>query len=428
METEVNILSKIKHAENTAPVLSPEKKLEIDNTRKYMFDMLLMLFAPAVMAWYYYGERAVRLMALSVITAVLCELAGSKIFKAKATVSDLSAVVTGLAIALCVPASSPWWLACAASAFAIIVAKLPFGNSRGVMFLPAAAGLAFITICCPKEFFTYPAIPALSEKLAVYGSDGFVSGTSIAYMLTQRTSIGINVISYIDILVGNVVGPMGAACAVALLGAFVYLMFRRPKNAIIPVMYFAVCAVYAFLFTRVSTGRLISVVMELSGGLLLFGGVFFMTNEILAPKRFIAKLCYGACGGLIVMLMRTFGTYEDSTVFAVLIVNAIAPVLDKKIPLTKKEKRILLEQQRQAEQGEENGNIPESGKTDAEILEMVEKVKENIKKQQQTQPRNGEVPSNTEAERQDDDVPTLQALGDIEAEDKKEEHGGGENV
>lgn len=428
METEVNILSKTEHAENTAPVLSPEKKLEIDNTRKYMFDMLLMLFAPAVMAWYYYGERAVRLMALSVITAVLCELAGSKLFKAKATVSDLSAVVTGLAIALCVPASSPWWLACAASAFAIIAAKLPFGNSRGIMFLPAAAGLAFITICCPKEFFTYPAIPALSEKLAAYGSDGFASGTSIAYMLTQRTSIGINIISYIDILVGNVAGPMGATCAVALLGAFVYLMFRRHKNAIIPVMYFAVCIVYAFLFTRVSTGRLISVAMELSGGLLLFGGVFFMTNEILAPKRFVAKLCYGACGGLIVMLMRTFGTYEDSTVFAVLIVNAIAPVLDKKLPLTKKEKRILLEQQEKAEKETENTDIPESGKTDAEILEMVEKVKENIKKKQDIKSKGDGTSKNTGTDRQDDDVPTLQALRDIELAYKKEENGGGENV
>ncbi len=427
METEVNILSKTKRAENTAPVLSPEKKLEIENTRKYMLDILLMLFAPAVMAWYYYGERAVRLMALSVITAVLCELAGSKLFKAGATVSDLSAVATGLAIALCVPASSPWWLACAASAFAIIVAKLPFGNSRGVMFLPAAAGLAFITICFPEEFFAYPAIPSVSEKLAAYGSDGFVSGTSIAYMLTQRTSIGINIISYIDILVGNIAGPMGATCMAALIGAFVYLMFRRPKNAVIPVMYFAVCIAYAFLFTRVSTGRLVSVAMELSGGLLMFGGVFFMTNETLAPERFTAKLCYGACGGLIVMLMRSFGAYEDSTVFAVLIVNAIAPVLDKKLPLTKKEKKILLEQQEQEKQGEESGNISENGKTDAEILEMVEKVKENIKKQRQAQTQSAAV----SIERTDNrgcDASDSRALGGNGSKDKKEEDGGGENV
>ena len=86
--------------------------------------MLILMVVPAVMAWYYYGGRAVRLMVLSVLTAVLCEAAGSFIFKAQASVSDLSAVATGLMTALCMPASAPYYLPCIASAFAVIVAKL----------------------------------------------------------------------------------------------------------------------------------------------------------------------------------------------------------------------------------------------------------------------------------------------------------------
>ena len=85
---------------------------EISITRRYFADMLILMVVPAVMAWYYYGGRAVRLMVLSVLTAVLCEAAGSFIFKAQASVSDLSAVATGLMTALCMPASAPYYLPC----------------------------------------------------------------------------------------------------------------------------------------------------------------------------------------------------------------------------------------------------------------------------------------------------------------------------
>ena len=343
----------------TAPLLSDEEKLRISNTRKYMLDMIIVLVAPAVMACYYYGLRALLLIAVSAATAVLCELLGCKLFKSTPCISDFSSLATGIAIALCLPASSPWWLALIACSFAVIAAKLPFGTSRGNMFVPAAAGIAFVTICMSDKLFAYPAVPDGITKLVALGSEDFVSGESISRMLSQGNSIGTNLIKYIDVFVGNIAGPMGATCAVALLGGLVYLLFRRPKNAITTLCYFAVCIVFAFLFPRISAQRYVSVFMELNSGLLFFAGLVFLNNEAIAPKRFVAKACYGAVAGLFVMLLRYAGGFEDSTVFAILLINAIAPAFDKRLPLTKREKKA--EVQLQAEKpftetlAEENG-------------------------------------------------------------------------
>lgn len=417
------------NAEDIQLVDSSDKKLEIKTTQKYMLDMLLMLVAPAVMAWYYYGERAVRLIVISVITALLSEIIGSKIFKINATVSDFSAVITGVMVALCVSAASPWWLACIASGFAIIVGKLPFGNSRSHLFVPACVGLAFVTICNQAEMFSYSVIPNGTIGLEAYGTPGFVAGNSIAKMLMERNSIGVNIISYIDILVGNVAGAMGTTCGVAMLGALVFLIIRRPKTAVIPVSFLFTCAVYAFLFPRVTTGRMISVVMELTGGLLFFSALFFLTDEAIAPKRTVAKVCYGVVGGLVAMLLRSFGKFEDSTVFAILLVNCIAPVFDSKIPFLKSEMRKL---KKQTENTAKTQSIEK-------VVGIAKSIEENVKiatvdleqvDNADTENENEQLASDEEQqlnEEPNDDVPTLQDLNDVGVTEQKED-GGDDNV
>ncbi len=333
---------------NAQPVLSEKEKLEIKNTRKYMIDMLMVLVAPMAMSFYYYGLRAVLLVLYSVVTALVCELLASRIYKFEACFSDLSSMVTAITVAMCIPASSPWWVPILTTVFALAVVKFPFGNSRSLMFLPSAAGIAFLTVCNSARMFAYPIIPTQSDKFAVLSSENAAQGNSIAYMLSQGNSIGINIISYIDIAVGNVSGPMGATCALAIFAGLLYLLIRRPKTAVMSFVYLGTCAVYAFLFPRITTGRGISVIMELCSGLVGFAALMFVTNETLAPKRTNARILYAALMGLMTMLLRTFGSFEDSTVFAVLIANSFAVALDKKLPLTKKEK-LLIEQKKAAE-------------------------------------------------------------------------------
>lgn len=252
------------HIQPQSNAAASDKHSPLKETRKYMLDLLLLLTAPTVMAWYYYGSRALLLITVCIITAVLTEFSGALLFKSKAYISDLSSITTAVIIALCLPASSPYWLGAVAVMFAVAAVKLPFGDSRSLMFSPAAAGLAFITICFPDEFFAYPVIPQPVTNLVPYSSDSFVKGESITHMLSSGNSIGLNVINLIDIAVGNVSGPMGATCLIAMAGGLIYILFRRPKGATVSISFLLTAVLMSFAFPRIGTSRLISVIMELS--------------------------------------------------------------------------------------------------------------------------------------------------------------------
>ena len=322
-------MSKAKQGGQSVVTLTKEEKQTLDFTRKYMLDMLFISIAPIIMAVYYYGLRVLMLVGVSVLTAVLSELFAARVFSCRSSVSDLSSVVIGVLSALCLSASAQWYVAVLVSSFAVLAVKMPFGSALGHLFSPTCAGLAFVSICLKDKMFNYPNIVSAADRAVYYGSETFSSGESIAQMLSKGNSIGRNVINYIDIFVGNVPGAMGVTCVLALIGGLVYITIRRPQAAVITSCYLLTCGVIAYLFPRVTTGRWISVFMELTAGLLLFAGITFLTNESIAPSRILPRILYGITAGVLVMLLRHVGSFEDSTVFAILLLNSFAPVFDR---------------------------------------------------------------------------------------------------
>lgn len=310
-------------------VFTPEMLADIKTTQKYMLDRLLMLAAPIVMAWYYYGGRALRLLVIAALAAMLCEYVGERVVGAVPVLRDLSAAVTGVTVAMLLPASSPIWLVLLATAFAVLVVKVPFGTARTLLFSPAAAGVAFVAVCLPEYVFSYPVLPAGGTSVAVYGSEGFSEGLSLTQMLQSSTSMGASAVDYIDVFIGDTVGPMGTGCVIALLGALLLLAVRFRKGFTAAVSCLLGAALYAFLFPRITTGRLQSVFMELSGGMLFFAALFLLPEEPILPKRFWGRVAYGAAGGIFTMLFRRFGAFEEGAVFAVLLCNALTSAFDK---------------------------------------------------------------------------------------------------
>lgn len=132
---------------------------------------------------------------------------------------------------------------------------------------------------------------------------------------------------------------MGATCSIALFGALLFLAVRRPKNFTVSVSFLAVCFIYALLFPRVLTGRFVSAFMEICGGMLLFSSVFFDRRQA-SSEELYSRICYGAAAGLMCMIMRSVGKFEDSTVFAVLLANGLVTAFDK-LPLTKRERHLV---------------------------------------------------------------------------------------
>ena len=291
-------------------------------TRSHMLDMLIMMVPLAVMAVVHYGARALGIMVLSVLSAVVLERVGYLLMRRPSELGDFSAVFTGLAVALVMPASAPLWLPVAGVAFAVIAVKLPFGSAADTPFIPAAAGIAFLTVCWGELLFTYPAV---GGSVAVTGSEAFTSGTSLAAMLRIGDSGAPTMFNFFHIISGGMAGPMGTTCTIALFGSAVYLLLRRPSRIIAPAAFVAVCSVCAILFPRVMSGRKASLTMEIASGMLVFAALFFMSDPATSPRTPIGKLIYGLAGGAVCMLLRYFGAYEEGVCFAVLIMNAAWP-------------------------------------------------------------------------------------------------------
>ncbi|MCR4615537.1 MAG: RnfABCDGE type electron transport complex subunit D [Clostridiales bacterium] len=282
-------------------------------------DFLIMSAVPLIMAWYYNGVQVFKLLLFSVISAVLCETAMSLILKVKLRLGDLNAVYIGVLIALMLPANASGFLAAAGSAFAVVVAKMPFGGSQNTPFVPAAAGFAFLCLCKPEEVFSYP--PILTSAVG--------QSTSLASMLTHGNSIRLNSINFINLMTGEFVGPMGATCTVILLCTLIYLLIRRPYSVVNSLGFLLSCGIMAVLFPRVHSGALCSLVMELCSGMLIFAALFLITDPCASPHRPLNRLIYGLVAGVICMLMRYFGKFEESACFAVIITNAIWPVFER---------------------------------------------------------------------------------------------------
>lgn len=301
----------------------------MNKVRSFMMDMIIMLLATAVVAVYTYGIRALWTIILSVLAAVLTEAVAYIVFMKKnpTRIADLSAIFTGLAVALALPSSAPFWLAPIGSIFAIAVAKIPFGDTTTTPFVPAAVGIGFVTLSYPTLVFAYPNL-AIGKLTEVSTSSTFVPATSLAQMLTQSKSIGTNILNVLDIFVGRIPGPMGASCLILMIGTFIYLVIRRQSGALVTFSYILTCAVLAFLFPRIMTGRMYSVLMELGAGLLFYCGVFFLSDPATSPKTNPGRILYGVVAGILTMILRRVGTYEESVIFVVLIVNALSDIFD----------------------------------------------------------------------------------------------------
>ena len=292
---------------------------------KYSVDILVIASALLLAGFYLNGFNAIRLAFWSILTATVCEDIGCRIMKkTDRKAHNLYAAATGLSIALMLPATTPAYICIIACAFAVIAVLIPFGSARKIPFIPAAAGICFVTVCFPEAVFSYSAVN-IGTSSPLFGSPDFISGESFGKMLTYGKSVILNPLENISILTGKTPGPMGTTCILVLIGVAIYLLLKRTENFIISVSFFAVCALYAVAFPRVNSGLFSSVVMELSSGVLAFAGLVLLTNPFTSPKNTVGKIAYGAFAGLLCMLLRKFGVFEESACFAVLITNAVSP-------------------------------------------------------------------------------------------------------
>ncbi len=293
-----------------------------DNTRSIMLDVVIALIPAMIGAMYFFGLRALTLMAVSVAACVVFEWLYRLILKKDRTIGDCSAVVTGILLALVCPVTVPYWTILIGDFFAIVVVKQLFGGIGCNFLNPALAGRAFL--------FSYPVIMTTwtrpGQTLSVFGSnaDAITSATPLSYLhqgQLPRTDL-------LDCFIGSIGGSMGETSAILLLVGLIYLLVRRVVSLRIPLSFVGTVAVIAFLLPQGNDRLLWTGYQVLSGGLLL-GAIFMATDYATSPVTPWGQVIYGVGCGVITMAIRYLGAYPEGVSYAILIMNVTVYLLDK---------------------------------------------------------------------------------------------------
>ena len=280
-----------------------------NSTMKTMLDVIIALVPASVAAVILFGIPALVVIAVCVITAVAGEAIFNLLIKKEQTVGDLSAVVTGLILALNLPTSVELWQAAVGSLFAIIIVKGIFGGLGKNIVNPAIAARVFMLI----------AFSSVGKAVFPVGMDAASGATPLAELAEDKT------LNLMDLFLGKCGGALGETCAVALLIGGVYLIVRKVITWHIPVAFIGT----TFLFTLALEGGNIETTLAwvLSGGLMI--GAFFMaTDYVTSPSTAKGKLIFGIGAGVITVLIRFFGGYPEGVSFAILLMNIVNPFID----------------------------------------------------------------------------------------------------
>lgn len=295
-------------------LLSPSPHIRTSRTVKsIMCDVLVALLPACIAAVVFFGAGTLWQMALAIGTAVGCEALWQHCCKRSITINDLSAVVTGLLLALNLPPQTPWYIPVAGSAFAILVAKQCFGGLGQNFVNPALAGRAFLLLSFPVAMTSWYAPFA--------GPDAVTSATPLG-LLSQGLSL--EGITTWDLFIGNIGGCIGETSALALLIGFAYLLIRKDITWRIPCIYMATVAVFTLLL-----GQPEMILFNLFAGGLMLGAIFMATDYVSAPMNPGAQIAYAVGCGAITMIIRLWGGYPEGVSFAILFMNLTAPLLDR---------------------------------------------------------------------------------------------------
>lgn len=296
--------------------------------KSYMTDIIIMLSCLSIMGVYLNGTRAILIILICLLSGIFFEGVVNVFIRKNVStlVPDLSTIATSLMIALCMPVSVPFFVPVIGVFFAVVVGKIPFGKSDELIFVPAAVGLSFLSIAYSKEMFTFKSFDFV--KIDVIGADN-INALSLAGILKQGKSVMPDAIHLVQVLIGRITGPIGTTAIILFIGCFIYLAIKRREQLIVIFFYLFAITLVAILFPRIYTGRKMSIIMEISAGYVLFGAVFMLSDLVTSPKNTIARGAYGLFAGLLTMLFRHLGSYEDGVFFVVILMNATSDVFER---------------------------------------------------------------------------------------------------
>ena len=292
-------------------------------TQTIMRDVLIAL-APAMLGGiYFFGFRALAVTLVSVAACVFFEWAYCKLTKTHCKIYDLSACVTGVLLSFVCPVTIPYWTIILGALFAIVIVKMLFGGLGKNIVNPALAGRAFL--------FSWPVIMSTWVSVGYENAPGLLSTADIVTSATPLANMHQGMMptdSIMDMFLGNVGGCLGETSALLLLIGFGYLLVRKVITPRIPVAYIGTVAVLTFLFP-LGNDRIAWMCAQVCGGGLMLGAIFMATDYVTSPVTKLGQIVYGVGCGVLTVMIRYFGGYNEGVSYAILVMNCCVVLLDR---------------------------------------------------------------------------------------------------
>lgn len=298
-----------------------------ETTSGIMLDVIIALIPALAMSAVYFGLRALLLAATTVVTAVVAEYLARKIMKRDNTLGDLSAVVTGLILALNLPASLPLWMAAIGSVIAIVIVKQMFGGIGQNFVNPAITARIILMFSFPAQMASWvrAEFPTGGVK---YLTDAVTGATPMATLNEHWRDFSAveDLPSLREMLLGVHGGSMGEVCAIALLAGGLYLLLRRVISPVIPFSFIGTVAVIMLIAGK---GDWRFLCYEVLGGGLLLGAFFMATDYTTSPLGTKGRLIFGVGCGVITAVIRLFGSLPEGVSFSIILMNILVPHIER---------------------------------------------------------------------------------------------------
>ncbi len=302
-----------------------------DSVERNMFGVIIALIPALLVSFLYFGLGSVVVSLSSVAACVFFEWAIAKyILKKEPTISDGSAILTGLLLGFNLPSNLPIWIIFIGALFAIGIGKMTFGGLGNNPFNPALLGRCFLLVSFPAQMTSWPVVGQLSKYL-----DAETGATPLSLMKTAIKTGDASVLNKLPdathLLLGNNAlggaGTIGEVCALALILGLVYMLLKKIISWHIPISIIATVFVFTWLLHLANPVYANPIAEILSGGLML-GAIFMATDYVTSPMTHKGQLIYGISIGALTVIIRNWGSYPEGMSFAILIMNAFTPLIN----------------------------------------------------------------------------------------------------
>lgn len=303
-----------------------------DSTKKIMYGVVIAMIPTVLFSIYFFGVDAIRVFLLAIVASLFFEWAIQKyLIKGPLTINDGSALITAILLALNLPSNIPGWMVIIGALVAIGMAKMSFGGLGKNIFNPALVARVFLLVSFPVQMTSWPKPTPITDGLADVITGATPLGILKEGLNNEKTisELTPDLPTYTQGLMGEMGGSMGEVSALALIIGGVYMLWKKIITWHIPVSMLLTVAIFSGIFWGVDPEHYADPLFHMLTGGMLLGAIFMATDMVTSPMTKGGQLIFGFGVGLLTILIRMWGAYPEGVSFAILLMNATVPLINR---------------------------------------------------------------------------------------------------